>query len=305
VARSLLRSRANSKLLDRATEFLTKHAGQSEILILAPTRAAASELAILAFDQGCQGVHSFTLLQVAANLAAPAMASRALAPISRLGIEAIANRIVHAARRDSKLQYFSPVAQTPGFPRAVAKTIAELVSYAKANPGKLVSGAALGIFPHFALELLKVRAEIDMIFVPYKGAAPAITDLLGGQIQMSAAAKSVLLPHIQAGKVRPLGVTTAERSPAFPEIPTVGDFVPGYEASLRNGLGAPKATPADVIERLNKEVNAGLVDPKLKAQFADLGSLTMPLTTAEYGKIIVEETEKWGKVIRGANIKVE
>ena len=126
MARSLLRSRSNSKLLDRATAFLTKHAGHSEILILAPTRAAASELAILAFDQGCQGVHSFTLLQLAANLAAQAMASRALAPISRLGIEATANRIVHAARRDSKLHYFLPVAQTPGFPRAVAKTIAEL-----------------------------------------------------------------------------------------------------------------------------------------------------------------------------------
>ena len=109
---------------------------------------------------------------------------------------------------------------------------------------------------------------------------------------------------IKAGKVRPLGVTTAQRSEAFPEIPTVAEFVPGYEASLRNGLGAPKATPTDIIETLNREVNAGLNDPKLKSQFADLGSTTVPLTAAEYGKIIVAETEKWGRVIRAANIKV-
>src|SRR5580693_7461364 len=191
----------------------------------------------------------------------------------------------------------------PSFP---GRTVPEFVAYAKANPGKInMASGGTGTVTHVAGELFKAMAGVDMLHVPYRTDGAAITDLIAGRVQVYFIALAGAAEFIKAGKVRALGVTTAERSPAFPEIPTVAEFVPGYEASLRNGLGAPKATPPDIIERLNKEINAGLVDPKLKAQFADLGSLTMPLTTAEYGKIIVEETEKWGKVIRGANIKVE
>jgi tripartite-type tricarboxylate transporter receptor subunit TctC len=191
----------------------------------------------------------------------------------------------------------------PMFP---ARTVPEFIAYAKANPGTInMASGGTGTVTHVAGELFKAMAGVDMLHVPYRTDGAAITDLMAGRVQVYFIALAGAAEFIKAGKVRPLGVTTAERSPAFPEIPTVGDFVPGYEASLRNGLGAPKGTPADVIEKLNKEINAGLVDPKLKAQFADLGSMTMPLTTAEYGKIIVEETEKWGKVIRAANIKVE
>src|SRR5207302_10390317 len=141
---------------------------------------------------------------------------------------------------------------------------------------------------------------VDMLHVPYRNDGAAITDLIAGRVQAYFIALAGAAEFIKAGKVRPLGVTTAERSALFPEIPTVGEFVPGYEASLRNGLGAPKATPADIIEKLNREINAGLLDPTIKSKFADLGSVTVPLTTAQYAKIIVEETEKWGKVIRAA-----
>src|SRR5207248_2324098 len=148
-------------------------------------------------------------------------------------------------------------------------------------------------------------AGVDMLHVPYRSDGAVMTDLIGGRVQVYFVALAGAAEFIKAGKVRPLAVTTAGRSAAFPEIPTVGESVPGYEASLRNGLGAPKATSADIIEKLNTEINAGLNDPRIKSQFADLGSVTVPLTAPEYGKIIVEETEKWGKVIRAANIKAE
>jgi tripartite-type tricarboxylate transporter receptor subunit TctC len=153
--------------------------------------------------------------------------------------------------------------------------------------------------------MFKAMAGVDMLHVPYRNDGAAITDLIGGRVQAYFIALAGAAEFIKAGKVRALAVTTAERSPVFPDIPTVGDFVPGYEASLRNGMGAPKATPADIIEKLNAAINAGLVDPKLKAKFAELGSETAPLTVAQYAKVIVEETEKWGKVIRAANIKAE
>ncbi len=190
----------------------------------------------------------------------------------------------------------------PSFP---AKTVAEFVAYAKANPGTInMASGGTGTVTHVAGELFKAMAGVDMLHVPYRNDGAAITDLIAGRVQVYFIALAGAAEFIKAGKVRPLGVTTAQRSEAFPEIPTVAEFVPGYEASLRNGLGAPKATPSDIIDKLNREVNAGLNDPKLKSQFADLGSTTVPLTPAEYGKIIVEETEKWGKVIRAANIKV-
>jgi tripartite-type tricarboxylate transporter receptor subunit TctC len=190
----------------------------------------------------------------------------------------------------------------PAFP---AKTVPEFVAYAKANPGKInMASGGTGTVTHVAGELFKAMAGVDMLHVPYRNDGAAITDLIAGRVQVYFIALAGAAEFIKSGKVRALGVTTAQRSAAFPDIPTVGDFVPGYEASLRNGLGAPKATPADVIARLNTEINAGLNDPRIKAQFADLGSTTVPLTPAEYGKIIGDETEKWGKVIRSANIKV-
>jgi tripartite-type tricarboxylate transporter receptor subunit TctC len=190
----------------------------------------------------------------------------------------------------------------PAFP---ATTVPEFVAYAKANPGKInMASGGTGTVTHVAGELFKAMAGVDMLHVPYRNDGAAITDLIAGRVQVYFIALAGAAEFIKAGKVRALGVTTAQRSAAFPDIPTVGDFVPGYEASLRNGLGAPKATPADVIARLNTEINAGLNDPRIKAQFADLGSTTVPLTPAEYSKIIVDETEKWGKVIRSANIKV-
>ena len=187
-----------------------------------------------------------------------------------------------------------------------AKTLAEFVALAKQKPGKLTyASSGVGGAGHLAGELFKERAGIDMLHVPYRSDGAAITDLVGGRVQVYFVALAGAAGFIKDGKVRALAVTTAERSAAFPEVPAIGEFVPGYEASLRNGIGAPKGTPADIIEKVNTEINAGLNDHKIKSQFAALGSETVPLTTAEYGKIIVEETEKWGKVIRAANIKAQ
>jgi tripartite-type tricarboxylate transporter receptor subunit TctC len=191
----------------------------------------------------------------------------------------------------------------PSFP---AKTVPEFIAYAKANPGKVnMASGGIGTTNHVAGELLKAMAGIDMVHVPYRSDGAVITDLLGGRVQVYFVALAGAAELIKSGKLRALAVTTAERSAAFPDIPTIGETVPGYEASLRNGLGAPKGTPADIVTKLNAETNAGLNDPKIKAQFATLGTETVPLTPAEYGKIIAEETEKWGKVIRGANIKAQ
>jgi tripartite-type tricarboxylate transporter receptor subunit TctC len=191
-------------------------------------------------------------------------------------------------------------------PTVPVKTVPELIAHANANPGKInMASGGTGTVTHVAGEMFKAMAGVDMLHVPYRNDGAAITDLIGGRVQAYFVALAGAAEFIKAGKVRALGVTTVERSPVFPDIPTVGDFVPGYEASLRNGMGAPKATPADIIERLNTAINAGLVDPKLKAKFAELGSETAPLTVAQYAKVIVEETEKWGRVIRAANIKAE
>ena len=146
---------------------------------------------------------------------------------------------------------------------------------------------------------------VDMVHVPYRGAAPALTDLLGGQVQVMFATMPSSIEYIRAGKLRALAVTTATRSEALPDIPTVGDFVPGYEASGWFGIGAPKNTPAEIIDKLNKEINAGLADPKIKARLADLGGTVLAGSPADFGKLIADETEKWGKVIRAANIKPE
>jgi tripartite-type tricarboxylate transporter receptor subunit TctC len=191
----------------------------------------------------------------------------------------------------------------PTFP---ASTVPEFIAYAKANPGKInVASGGIGTANHVAGEMFKAMVGIEMLHVPYRTDGAAITDLIGGRVQVYFVALAGAAELIRTGKVRALAVTTAQRSAAFPDVPSIGEAVPGYEASLRNGLGVPKGTPADVIAKLNAEVNVGLNDASIKAKFADLGSETLPLTPAEWGQIIVEETEKWGKVIRGANIKAQ
>ena len=191
-------------------------------------------------------------------------------------------------------------------PELPVKTVPELIAHAKANPGKLnFASAGVGTGIHMAGELFKLMAGVNMVHVPYRGAAGAMTDLIGGQVQLMFDTTAASIPHIKAGKVRPLAVTTAARSALLPELPTVADFVPGYEASGPFGLGAPKDTPPAIVERLNREINAVLADPKVKARLADLGSEPLTGSPAEIGRMLAGETEKWAKVIRAANIKVQ
>jgi tripartite-type tricarboxylate transporter receptor subunit TctC len=191
----------------------------------------------------------------------------------------------------------------PSFP---AKTVPELIAYAKANPGKInMASGGNGTTPHVAGELFKIMAGINMVHVPYRGVGPAIADLLAGQVQVLFAGTLESLEHIRAGKLRPLAVTGATRSAALVDVPTMGTYLPGYEASSFFGVGAPKNTPTEVINKLNIEINAIIADPKIKAQLAELGSTVVPGSPADFGKLIVDETEKWAKVIRTANIKVE
>ena len=191
-------------------------------------------------------------------------------------------------------------------PSVPAKTVPEFIAYAKANSGKLtMASAGIGTPSHLAGELFKMMAGVDMVHVPYRSAGPALTDLLGGQVQIAFPNTAGSIEYIRAGRLRALAVTTAKRSEALPDIPTVGEFVPGYEASNWYGLGAPKNTSAEIVEKLNKEINAGLADPKTKARLADLGSVPLSMMPSEFGKLIAEETEKWGKVIRAVNIKAE
>jgi tripartite-type tricarboxylate transporter receptor subunit TctC len=191
-------------------------------------------------------------------------------------------------------------------PSVPANTVPEFIAYAKANPGKVnMASSGVGTSLHLSGELFKVMTGVNMQHVPYRGSAPMLTDLLAGQVQVSFDNLQSSVPHIKAGKLRALAVTTATRSEALPDLPTVADFVPGYEASTWNGLCAPKNTPAEIVDRLNREINAGLADPKLKARLADAGASALSGSPADYGKLFADETEKWGKVIRAANIKPE
>src|SRR5262245_13322969 len=184
-------------------------------------------------------------------------------------------------------------------PSVPAKSVPEFIAYAKANPRKLnMASSGTGSGGHIASELFKMMAGIDMVHVPYRGGGPAFNDLLGGQVQVMFPGTVGTIEYINAGRLRALAVTTATRSDALPDTPSVGEFVPGYEASTWFGVGAPKATPADIVERLNKEINAVLADPKIKARLADLGGAVLALSPAAFGKLIVDETEKWGKVIQ-------
>ncbi len=184
-------------------------------------------------------------------------------------------------------------------PSVPAKTVPEFIAYAKANPGKLnMASVGNGTMPHVSGELFKMMAGVDMVPVQYRGAPPALTDLLGGQLQVYFASTTIAMEHIRAGKLRALAVTTAKRSEALPDIPTMGDFLPGYETSLWFGIGAPKNTPAEIIDKLNKEINAGLADPKIKAAVADMGGTVLAGSPADFGKLIADETEKWAKVVK-------
>jgi tripartite-type tricarboxylate transporter receptor subunit TctC len=189
-------------------------------------------------------------------------------------------------------------------PSVPATTVPEFIAYAKANPGKInMASAGSGTPQHVAGELFKLMTGVEMVHVPYRGAAPALTDLIGGQVQVMFDNMTSSLEYIRAGKLRALAVTTATRSEALPDIPTVGDFVPGFEASAQFGLGAPKNTPAEVIEKLNHEINAGLADPKMKARLADLAGAVLAGSPADFRKLIADETEKWGKVVKFSGAK--
>jgi tripartite-type tricarboxylate transporter receptor subunit TctC len=191
----------------------------------------------------------------------------------------------------------------PSFP---AKSVPEFVAYAKANPGKInMASGGIGTANHVGGELFKMLAGVNLVHVPYRGSPPALTDLLGGQVQVYFSPMPASIEYIKTGRLRALAVTTAERSQALPDVPTVAEFVPSYEASSWYGIGAPAGTPAEIVDKLNKEINAGLADPKLNARLAELGGTAMVGSPADFGKFIADETEKWGKVIRAANIKPE
>ncbi len=191
-------------------------------------------------------------------------------------------------------------------PSVPAKTIPEFIAYAKANPGKVnMATAGTGSEGHLAGELFKMLAGVNLVHVPYRGNGPAVTALLGGQVEVLFAPPASSIAYITTGKLRGLAVTSAMRSQALPDLPTVGEFVTGYEISSWYGVGAPNGTPADVIDKINKEINAGLADPKLKARLADLGGIEIAGSPGDFGKLIADETEKWAKVIRATNIKAD
>ena len=191
----------------------------------------------------------------------------------------------------------------PSFP---AKTVPEFVAYAKADPGRINFGSAgIGSPNHVTGELFKIMTGVNLLHVPYRGIALALSDLLGGQVQVAFASMPSSIEFIRAGRLRALAVTTATRSEVLPDVPTVGEFVPGYEASAWYGIGAPKATPAEIVDKLNKEINAALADPKMKARLADLGGTPFLGSPADFGKLIADDTEKWGKVVKFSGAKAD
>jgi tripartite-type tricarboxylate transporter receptor subunit TctC len=189
-------------------------------------------------------------------------------------------------------------------PSVPAKSVSEFIAYAKANPGRINMGSAgIGSAGHLAGELFKMMAGVSLVHVPYRGNAPALTDLIAGQVEVLFPSAASSIEYVKTGKLRGVAVTGATRLDALPDLPTVGDSIPGYEASSLYGIGAPRNTPAEIVDKLNKEVNAALADPKMRARLADLGGTPLPGSPAEFGQLIADETEKWGKVIKFAGIQ--
>jgi tripartite-type tricarboxylate transporter receptor subunit TctC len=204
----------------------------------------------------------------------------------------------------------APISREPNImavhPAVPAKSVPEFIAYAKANPGKItMASSGNGTSVHIAGELFKMMTGVNLIHVPYRGGAPALTDLIGGQVQVMFAIASSSIAYVRMGKLRALAVTTTARSPALPEVPAMSEFVPGYEASTWLGVGVRKNTPTEIINTLNREVNAGISDPEIKERFADLGSTVVAGSPSDFAQQIADETEKWAKVIRAANIKPE
>jgi tripartite-type tricarboxylate transporter receptor subunit TctC len=223
------------------------------------------------------------------------------------------NAALYTNLRFNFIRDIAPVASVGNVPYVMvvnqsfpAKTVPEFIGYARANSGKLsMASPGIGTTPHLVGELFMQMTGVNMVHVPYRSSAPALTDLLGGQVQMTFGPLPSTIGYIRAGTLRALAVTTDKRLKILPELPAIGEFVPGYEGSGRYGFGAPKSTPTQVIEKLNREINAGLAEPNMQARLADLGVEPTPMTPAEFGTLIAGEAEKWGKVIRSANIKVE
>ncbi len=225
----------------------------------------------------------------------------------------LVNAVLYDKLNFNFIRDVAPIASIIRVPHAIvvhpslpATTVPELIAYAKANPGKVnMASGGVGNATHLTGELFKMMAGVDMVHVPYRGGGPAFADLLGRQVQVFFPTMVSSIEYIRAGSLRALAVTAATRSEVLPDIPIVGEFVPGYEASSVYGLGAPKNTPTEIVNKLNREINAALADPKLKARLADVGGDVLALSPADFGKLIAEETDKWGKVIRAANIKLD
>ena len=204
----------------------------------------------------------------------------------------------------------APIARAPGVlvvhPSLPAKSVPELIAYAKSNPGKIpVASAGIGSAPHMYWELFRNLTGVDMLHVPYRGGGPAVTDLLGGQVQVYFGTSASSIEHIKAEKLRALAVTTAARVPVLPEIPALAEFLPSYDASIYVGIVAPRSTPTEIISKLNQEINLALANARITRRIAELGDTPLSLSNSEFGKLMADETEKWGKVIRAANIKLE
>jgi tripartite-type tricarboxylate transporter receptor subunit TctC len=230
-----------------------------------------------------------------------------------LGPPAAINATLYEKLNFNVIRDIAPVASIARAPNVLevslsvpVTTVPEFIAYAKANPGKLnMASGGIGSSNHVSGELFKMMAGINLVHVPYRGAVAAITDMLSGQVQVFFDNLPSSIEYIKAGKLRALAVTTAARSEALPDLPTIGEYVPGYEASPLWGVGVPKNTPVGIIGKLNKEINAGLADPRIKARIADLGGTVLAGTPADFGKLLTEETEKWGKVVKFAGIKAE
>ena len=223
------------------------------------------------------------------------------------------NTTLYVNTKSALAQDFTPVATVargPGVlvvhPSVSAKSVPELIAAAQANPGKLtMASAGIGSAPHMFWELFRTLSGVNMVHVPYRGGGPAVTDLIAGQVLTYFGTMASAVAHVKAGKLRALAMTTRTRSPVLPDVPAMAEFLPGYDASIFVGIAAPRGTPADIVERLNREISAGVADAKFRQRTTELGDLPLSLSTAEFAKLVAEETDKWGKVIRTANIKAE